>query len=125
MIQTIAQATSLAVDSIGRSSTHRREIRCQTTSSTPLASTSTRVGRVHVHTRPNTVADVSNQQQSSTIVYEPGSAVETNSKVEKSSQRDNITFSPSMALQALYVSEASRNLNPERGNRNKWYRYMS
>ena len=108
-VQTIAKATNLAVDGTGRSSTQNREARCQITSSAPLAST--RVGRVHVPPRPNTVAEVANQQQSSTLIHEPRSAVETNSKVEKSSQHENVTFTPSVVPQALYVSAASRNLN--------------
>ena len=40
-----------------------------------------------------------------------GPAVETASRVEKSSQRQNDTFSTSMVPQALYVSAAFRKLN--------------
>ena len=40
-----------------------------------------------------------------------GPAVETASRVEKSSQRQIDTFSPSLVPQALYASAASRNLN--------------
>ena len=90
----------------------RRDNCGRTKSSTSLASTHAK--QVHADNQSNTVTDLENKQQVPSIVAVPrgvGPAVETASRVEKSSQRQNYTFSPSMVPQALYVSAASRKLN--------------
>ena len=81
-------------------------------SSTPQASTHAK--QVHTDNQSNTVTDLKNKQQVPSVLAVPrgvGPAVETASRVEKSSQRQNETFSPSMVPQALYVSAPSLKLN--------------
>ena len=55
----------------------------------------------------NIVTDLENEQQVSSFLAVPrgvGPAIETARRVERSSQRQNYTFSPSVVPQALYVS---------------------
>ena len=112
-VETIARSASVAVASAVRPSSKRRDKCGQTKSSTPLASTHAK--QVHADNQSNTVTDLENKQQVPSILAVPrgvGPAVETANRVEKSSQRQNDTFSPSMVPQALYVvSAASRKLD--------------
>ena len=70
---------------------------------------------VHADNQSSTVTDLEYKQQvPSVVIAVPrgvGPAVETASRVEKSSQRPSDTLSPSVVPQALYVSAASRKLN--------------
>ena len=75
---------------------------------------STHVKHMHADNQSNAETDLENTQQVPSVLAVPrgvGPAVEAASRVEKSSQRQNDTFSPSMVPQALYVSAASRKLN--------------
>ena len=75
---------------------------------------STRARQVRADNQSNTVTDLENKRQVPSVLAVPrgvGPAVETASRVEKNSQRQNDTFSPSMVPQALFVSAASRKLN--------------
>ena len=76
----------------------------------------TRAKQVHADSQSNTVTDLENKHQVPSVLAVPrgvGQALETASRVEKSSQRQNGTFSPSVVPvpQALYVPAASRKLN--------------
>ena len=65
----------------------------RTKSTTPLAST--RAKQVPVDNQSNTVTDLENKQQVPSVLAVPrgvGQAVETASRVEKSSRRQNDTF---------------------------------
>ena len=111
-VGTIARSASVAVASIGRPSSKRRDKCGRTKSTTPLASTHAK--HVHADNQSNTVTDLENKQQVPSVLAVPrgvGPAVETVSRVEKSSQRQSDTVSPSVVPQALYVSAASRKLN--------------
>ena len=75
---------------------------------------STHAKHVHADNQSNTVTDLDNKQQVPSVLAVPrgvGPAVETASRVEKSSQRPSDTLSPSVVPQALYVSAAARKLN--------------
>ena len=91
----------------------KRSDKCgRTKSSTPLASTHAK--QVHAANQSNTVTYSGKKQQVPSVLAVPrgvGPAVETASRVEKSTRRQNDTFSLSMVPQELYVSAASRKLN--------------
>jgi len=109
-VQTIAQAASVTVASVGRPSDKRRDKSGRKTRATPLANTCAQ--HVHAGNQSNTVTDLLNKQQVpsvSAVQHGVGHTVETTSRVEKSSQRQSVTFSPSMVPQALYVSAVNRN----------------
>ena len=110
MVETIARSASVAVASVGRPSSKRRDKCSRVPSTTPLANT--RAKQVHADNQSNTVTDLENKQQVPSVTAVQGGVgptVETTSRVEKSSQRQNDTFSPSVP-QALYVSTVSRKL---------------
>ena len=107
-VETIARSASVAVVSAGRPNSKRRDKCGRAKSTTPLAST--RAKQVHADSQSKTVTDLQTKQQVPSVLAVPrgvGPAVETASRVEKSSQRENDTFSPSVVPQALYVSAAS------------------
>ena len=106
-VETKARSASVAVASAGRPSIERRSNCVRTKSTTPLAST--RAKQVHADNQSNTVTDLEKKQQVPSVLAVPrrvGPAVETASRVEKGSQRQNYTFSPSLVPQALYSSAA-------------------
>ena len=111
-VETISRSASVAVVSDGRSSLRRRDKCGRTKSTTPLSST--RAKQVNADNQSNTVTDLQNKQQVPSVLAVPrgvGPSAETAIRVQKSSQRQNDTFSPSVVPQALYVSAASRQLN--------------
>ena len=103
--------------SAGRPSSKRRDKCGRTKSSTPLAST--RAKQVQADNQSNTVTDLENEQQVSSVLAVPrgvGLAVEKASRAETSSQRQHDTFSPSVVPQSLCVSAASGKLNENDNN---------
>ena len=111
-VQTVARAASVAVASVGRSNSKRRDKSVRAANTTPLAST--RAKHIRADDQLTTAADSVNQQQVPSVLavqHAVESAVEATSRVETSSKRQNDTLSPLVAPQAFYVSAASRNFN--------------
>ena len=87
------------------------------TRATPLANTCAQ--HVHARNQSNTVTDLLNKQQVPRVLavqHGVGHTVETTSTVEKSSQRQSVTFSPSVVPQALYVSAVNRTNNEKKNH---------
>ena len=102
----------------GGPSSERRDTCGRTKGTIPLASTHAKP--VPADNQSNTVTDVKNKQQVPNVLAVlrgVGPAVETARRVEKSIQRRNNTFSPSMVPQALYVTAASGELNAKLNNK--------
>ena len=111
-MQTIARTASVTGASVGRPSDERRGKSGQKTSATPQAYTCVR--HVLAYNRSNTVPDLANQQQVPSVLavqHGVGHIVESTSRAEKSSQRQRVTFSPSVVPQALYVSAVNSNFH--------------
>ena len=110
--KTIARSASVAVVSAGRPSSKRRDKFGRTNSTAPLASTCAK--QVHADNQSNTVTYLKNKLQVPSVLAVPrgvGPAVKTASRIKKSSQRRNDTFSPSVVPHVLYVFAASPKLN--------------
>ena len=109
-VQTIAQAASVTAASVGRPSDMRGEKSGRKTRAPPLAKTCAQ--HVHAGNQSNTVTYLLNMQKVPSVLavhHGVGHTTETPSRVEKSSQRPGVTFSPSVKAHALYVSAVNHN----------------